>query len=333
MKTFFITGVSGFIGFHVAKRLLEMGDKVIGVDNFDEYYSVVLKKDRVNILEKYDNFVMCKGDLMDVLLIDRIFLTYSPEYVMHFAAQDSDRYSIDNPRKYLNTNIISFFNLLESAKEYKIKHLMYASSSSLYGSNNQAPFNEEMNTDHPLTIYATTKKTNELMAYTYSHQYKVPTTGLRLYTVYGPYGRPDMLYYKTLDNYFNNEEVSLYCDSEDCLVEREFIYIDDLVESIVRLIDCNCTNIDPYQVIDIGNNNSIRILEFVKVMEERLAKILKKDVNFNITYNPINRADVVKVGSISTKLKKMVDYTPSTPIEVGIDEFIKWYLDYHKIKN
>lgn len=332
-KTYLITGAAGFIGSFLSKYLLEQGCKVVGVDNINDYYDVNLKYTRLEQLKSFENFEFIKGDISDKDLIMIIFKKYKPNIVINLAAQAGVRYSIENPDVYIQSNIIGFFNILEACRKYPVEHLVYASSSSVYGSNKKVPFEETDSVDHPVSLYAATKKSNELMAYTYSHLYKIPSTGLRFFTVYGPMGRPDMAYFGFTDKYFNGESIKIFNngDFENDLY-RDFTYINDIVEGIVRLIDNPPVDDVQSAVFNIGNNNPEKLMVFIGTLEKCLSKSLNREVIFDKMFEPIKPGDVPATYASTALLQKAVGFKPKTSIEEGLQQFTDWYVDYYKVK-
>lgn len=332
-KVYLITGVAGFIGFNVAKKMSEQGCKVIGIDNLNDYYDVELKHKRLNQIKKFDSFNFIQGDISDKNIIQTLFEKHAPSVVIHLAAQAGVRYSIDNPDAYIQSNIIGFFNILEACRFHPVDHLIYASSSSVYGSNKKVPFEESDFVDHPVSLYAATKKSNELMAHTYSHLYKIPSTGLRFFTVYGPMGRPDMAYFGFTDKFFNGESIKIFNngDFENDLY-RDFTYIDDIVEGIVRLIDNPPVEDVPSAVFNIGNNNPEKLMVFIGTLEKCLSKSLNREVVFDKVFEPIKPGDVPATYASTDLLQKAVGFKPKTSIEEGLQQFTDWYVDYYNVK-
>ena len=331
-----ITGVAGFIGFHLTNLLLNKGFQVVGIDNMNDYYDVQLKRDRLSLLEKIENFEFHKIDLKDKLSIDELFKKETPDYVINLAAQAGVRYSITNPYAYVDSNLIGFVNILEACRNYPVKHLLYASSSSVYGGNKIAPFSTEHNVDHPVSLYAATKKSNELMAHTYSHLYGIPTTGLRFFTVYGPWGRPDMAYFSFTKDILEGNEIKVFNHGK---MERDFTYIDDIVEGIYKLIDKIpeknkewdeskdklSESFAPYKIYNIGNNNPVELMKFINVLEEKIGKEAKKK------FMEMQPGDVLRTYADVSDLENAVEFKPSTSIEEGLEKFSKWYKEYYKV--
>jgi UDP-glucuronate 4-epimerase len=331
-----ITGAAGFIGFHLSKLLLKASYQVIGLDNLDDYYDPKLKEDRLSILQKHNKFSFYKIDLKDKPSVDDIFSKYKPDFVINLAAQAGVRYSIDNPYAYVDSNLIGFMNILEACRHYPVKHLLYASSSSVYGGNKVAPFSTNHNVDHPVSLYAATKKSNELMAHTYSHLYGIPTTGLRFFTVYGPWGRPDMAYFSFTKNIIEGDPIKVFNHGK---MERDFTYIDDIVEGVYKLIplapkankewdeskDDLSTSFAPYKIYNIGNNQPVELMKFINVLEDKIGKEAEK------IYMEMQPGDVYRTYADVSDLEKNIDFKPGTSIEDGLGKFVNWYRDYYKI--
>lgn len=331
-----VTGSAGFIGSSLCSRLLASKIKVTGVDNHNDYYSPQLKEDRIkkNLKNKYYNHI--RADIADKEFVDKIFKTYEPEIVINLAAQAGVRYSIDNPDAYIQSNIVGFANILEGCRNQKVKHLIYASSSSVYGSNLDLPFSTNQNVDNPLSLYAATKKSNELMAYSYSHLYGIPTTGLRFFTVYGPWGRPDMALFKFTKSILADEPIKVFNYGKHL---RDFTYIDDIVEGIIRIMDGYLPLIEktqsregseninpaPAKLYNIGNNHPIELLDFISVLETTLGKKAKMELL------PLQKGDVLDTFADVTDLESDFKYKPRTSIKEGILKFIQWYYNYYKV--
>ncbi|MBU2996750.1 NAD-dependent epimerase [Cellulophaga baltica] len=331
-----ITGAAGFIGFYVSKKLIEQGNKVIGLDNINDYYDVNLKFDRLKELgvakedaELYNkkaksstsSFEFIRLNLEDRDNVPLFFKKEKFDIVCNLAAQAGVRYSLENPEAYIDSNVTGFLNILEGCRNNDVKHLLYASSSSVYGLNSKIPFSTSDNVDTPASLYAATKKSNELMAHTYSHLYKFPTTGLRFFTVYGPWGRPDMAMFLFTDAMLNNKPIKVFNEGN---MERDFTYIDDITEGIVRIINKNLEERkDLYRVYNIGNNNSVKLLDFIKSIEENLNITAKK------TLMPMQAGDVEKTWANVDSLIKDYNYSPNTPINEGVKNFITWYKKYY----
>jgi len=325
-----VTGVAGFIGFHVAKALLARGDTVIGIDNLNDYYDVALKNARLAQLNTHpqsNNFIFKKQEIAESQSLLNLFTDHQPERVVHLAAQAGVRYSLQNPHAYSQSNLVGFVNILEACRHHKVAHLVYASSSSVYGGNTKMPFSEQDAVDHPVSLYAATKKANELMAHTYSHLYDVPTTGLRFFTVYGPWGRPDMSPFLFADAIFNNRPIKVF-NHGDML--RDFTYIDDIVEGVVRVLDKvatpeNAQTKVPYRIFNIGNSQPEKLLDFIGYIEQAIGKTADKE------FLPMQAGDVKATNADTTALEAWVGFKPSTPLNVGVEKFIKWYREFYKI--
>lgn len=329
-----VTGAAGFIGFHLSKRLMEEGFQVIGYDCLNNYYDVALKKDRLKILSQNSDFVFFEDYLENEQKLRKVFRENDIGVVYNLAAQAGVRYSIANPRAYIDTNINGFFNVLEACRENKVRHLIYASSSSVYGGNTKIPFSTSDNVDHPISLYAATKKTNELMAHTYSHLFGIPATGLRFFTVYGPWGRPDMALFLFAKAILNNEPIKVFNYGK---MIRDFTYIDDIVEGMIRLIDkipakdenwssetgSPSGSFAPYKIYNIGNNCPVELEYFISVLEKELGRKAIKE------YMPIQPGDVPKTYADIRELEEDAGFRPKTPIEEGIREFVKWYKWYY----
>jgi UDP-glucuronate 4-epimerase len=331
-----ITGTAGFIGSALAKRLLDRGDQVIGVDNLNDYYDVNLKKARLKLLLSYENFIDIRASLEDKAAIDQVFQQHQPQRVVNLAAQAGVRYSLENPHAYLNANIQGFLNILENCRHQQVEHLVYASSSSVYGSNTQMPFSVSHTVDHPVSLYAATKKSNELMAHTYSHLFKIPTTGLRFFTVYGPWGRPDMSLFLFTRKILNGEPIDVFNHGQH---RRDFTYIDDIIEGVIRTLDQVATpdpnwNSDhpdpatsqaPYRLYNIGHNHPVELMTFIETLEQALGKKAQKN------FLPLQPGDVPATYADIDALTSAVGYTPSTAIEIGIPRFVEWYRSFYQI--
>jgi UDP-glucuronate 4-epimerase len=334
-KTYLITGAAGFIGYYLSRKLLEQGCQVIGIDNINDYYDVDLKYTRLEQLEPHEKFTFIKGDISDKNMIMKTFEEYKPNVVVNLAAQAGVRYSIENPDVYIQSNIIGFYNILEACRYNPVDHLVYASSSSVYGANKKVPFEESDFVDNPVSLYASTKKSNELMAHTYSHLYNIPATGLRFFTVYGPMGRPDMAYFGFTDKYFAGESIKIFNngDFENDLY-RDFTYIDDIVEGIERLLSNPSVgdNNVPHKVFNIGNNNPEKLMVFIETLEKCLSNALGKEVLFEKVFEPIKPGDVPATYAATDLLQKAVGFKPETSIEEGLQKFADWYVKYYKVK-
>lgn len=332
-----VTGAAGFIGFHISRKLLDMGYYVIGLDNLNDYYDPGLKKSRLDILLQHPNFVFYKGDLKDKIAVDKVFETHRPSHVIHLAAQAGVRFSVENPFAYVDSNLIGFMNVLEACRNYPVEHLLYASSSSVYGGSKVVPFSTNQNVDHPVSLYAATKKANELMAHSYSHLFSIPTTGLRFFTVYGPWGRPDMAYFSFTKAIFEGRPIRVFNHGQ---MERDFTYIDDIVEGVIRLIDrppspnpdwdearhgLN-TSFAPYKIYNIGNNQPVNLLQFINVLEEKIGKVAEK------VYLDMQPGDVLRTYADVSDLERDIGFRPSTSIEEGLRRFVEWYKEYYEVK-
>ena len=332
-----ITGVAGFIGMHVAKRLLDDDFSVLGIDNFNDYYDVKLKRARVRQLEKFEKFTLKETDIADEVSVSRMVLDFHPKIIIHLAAQAGVRYSIKNPDAYVKTNLVGFANILEVARKLAVDHFLYASSSSVYGLNGKLPFSEEQNVDHPLALYGATKKSNELLAHSYSHLFELPATGLRFFTVYGPWGRPDMALFKFTEAILRGSSIDVFNRGE---MIRDFTYIDDVVESIARLMKTpplGDSNYDtkkpdparsnaPWVVYNIGNGNPIHLKEYIKSIEIALGKKAKLNL---LEMQP---GDVVATSANTSRLSAAIGFKPDTKVSAGIKEFVEWYLSYYNVR-
>ena len=323
-KKVLITGAAGFIGFHLSKRLLGLGATVVGFDNVNDYYDVCLKESRLEILRQYPAFTFIKGDLADEAAVTALFDQYRPDIVVNLAAQAGVRYSIDHPRSYIDSNIIGFFNILEACRHHEVEHLLFASSSSVYGNQQKTPFSTTDNVDHPISLYAVTKKSDELMAYTYSHLYGIPATGLRFFTVYGPFGRPDMAYFKFTNKIRRGEAIQIYNNGD---MYRDFTYVDDIVTGIEHML-CNPQKVnefgDRYKVYNIGNNKPEKLKHFIEVLEQAIGKTPKKE------FLPMQPGDVYQTYADVSELERDFDFKPATTIEEGLGKFAAWYKEYYK---
>lgn len=321
-----VTGAAGFIGYHLCRRLLESGYAVAGVDNLNGYYDPALKTARLDELKKFEAFSFAKGDLADWETADALFSSVRPEVAVHLAAQAGVRYSIENPRAYIESNVVGFFNILEAARKHPLKHLLYASSSSVYGDREKTPFSVEDRVDRPVSLYAATKKSDELFAYTYSHLYGVPSTGMRFFTVYGPFGRPDMAYYKFTKAIFEGAEIDVYNNGE---LMRDFTYIDDVVACVERMLFSPPKadeNGDRYAVYNIGNNRPEKLMDFIETLEKAAGIPAKK------RFLPMQPGDVYRTCADITETARDFGFAPETPISAGLPKFVEWYGNYYKIK-
>lgn len=343
MKTYFITGSSGFIGSNLAKRILNEEDNVlvIGLDNMNNYYDVKIKEWRLAQLNKFDNFKFIKGDLADKETVENIFKEYHPNIVVNLAAQAGVRYSITNPDAYIQSNLIGFYNILECCRNYPVEHLVYASSSSVYGSNKKVPYSTDDKVDNPVSLYAATKKSNELMAHSYSKLYNIPSTGLRFFTVYGPAGRPDMAYFGFTNKLINGETIKIF-NYGNC--KRDFTYIDDIVEGIIRVMKKapekrngeDGLPIPPYKIYNIGNSHPENLLDFVQILQEELirAGVLPKDYDFEAHKElvPMQAGDVPITFADTTPLERDFGFKPSTTLRDGLRKFTEWYKEFYMDK-
>ena len=343
MKTYFITGSSGFIGSNLAKRILNEEDNVlvIGLDNMNNYYDVKIKEWRLAQLNKFDNFKFIKGDLADKETVENIFKEYHPNIVVNLAAQAGVRYSITNPDAYIQSNLIGFYNILECCRNYPVEHLVYASSSSVYGSNKKVPYSTDDKVDNPVSLYAATKKSNELMAHSYSKLYNIPSTGLRFFTVYGPAGRPDMAYFGFTNKLINGETIKIF-NYGNC--KRDFTYIDDIVEGIIRVMKKapekkngeDGLPIPPYKIYNIGNSHPENLLDFVQILQEELirAGVLPKDYDFEAHKElvPMQAGDVPITFADTTPLEIDFGFKPSTTLRDGLRKFAEWYKEFYMDK-
>jgi UDP-glucuronate 4-epimerase len=327
--TILITGAAGFIGYHLADRLLQEGHDIYGIDNLNDYYDIGLKQQRLSQLRKYQNFRFKRLDLSDRHSTAQLFQTQNFAVVIHLAAQAGVRYSLDNPHAYLDSNLAGFLNILEGCRHNNIQHLVYASSSSVYGANTKIPFAVEDAVDHPISLYAATKKANELMAHTYSHLYQIPTTGLRFFTVYGPWGRPDMAYFKFAQAIAQGKPIDVYNFGK---MQRDFTYIDDIIEGIVRVTQripngsSDQTNSSaPYRLYNIGNNNPVELMQFIEILEQAMGRSAIK------TFLPMQPGDVPITYADVDALVEDVGFAPQTPLEVGIGHFVRWYHDFYRL--
>lgn len=333
-----VTGAAGFIGSFTAHRLLDRGDEVIGLDNLNDYYDVSLKRARLGRLQARSNFAFAQIDIADGAAMDALFAEHRPDRVVHLAAQAGVRYSLENPQAYVDANVTGFLNVLENVRRYGTEHLVYASTSSVYGCNTRMPFSVHDNVDHPVSLYAATKKSNELMAHTYSHLFGVPCTGLRFFTVYGPWGRPDMALFKFTERILAGEPIDVFNYGNHT---RDFTYVDDIVEGVVRVLDRPATgNPDwssdhpdphssraPYRLYNIGSNNPVSLTRYIEVLEETLGIEAKKN------YLPLQPGDVPDTFADVTDLIRDAGYKPATPIEDGIRNFVAWYKDYYGVED
>jgi UDP-glucuronate 4-epimerase len=331
-----VTGSEGFIGSSLSVKLLERGDNVIGIDNHNDYYDPKIKDSRLERLKKFTNYKHYQVDLSDKINLDKIFKDHKPSSVVNLAAQAGVRYSIENPLAYINSNIVGFSHILENCRYHKVEHLVYASTSSVYGANTKMPFSEHDNANHPLSVYAASKKSNELMAHAYSYLYQLPTTGLRFFTVYGPWGRPDMALFKFTKNILEEKPIDVFNHGKHT---RDFTYIDDIVEGVIKTLDNiavsnvkwsgnkpdPATSKMPWRIYNIGNNKPVHLMDYINALEKTLEK--KAIINFL----PLQPGDVPDTYASVDNLEKQFNYKPSTPVFQGVANFVKWYKDYYKI--
>lgn len=339
-KTVFITGASGFIGSNLAKRILatEPDTKVIGLDNMNDYYDVRIKEARLAELQKFENYTFIKGNLADKALINSLFEQYHPDIVVNLGAQAGVRYSITNPDAYIESNMIGFYNILEACRHYPVEHLVYASSSSVYGSNKKVPYSTDDKVDNPVSLYAATKKSNELMAHAYSKLYNIPSTGLRFFTVYGPAGRPDMAYFGFTNKLLNGETIKIF-NYGNC--RRDFTYVDDIVEGVVRVMKKppekkngeDGLPIPPYAIYNIGNSNPENLLDFVQILSEELVRagVLPADFDFEAHKElvPMQPGDVPVTYADTSALERDFGFKPHTPLREGLRKFAEWYKEFY----
>lgn len=336
MTRYLVTGAAGFIGFHTSKKLLERGEEVLSVDNINDYYDVRLKYDRLEQLRKYPRFTFEKMELSDRTGMEGFFRNHRPEIVIHLAAQAGVRYSLTNPHAYIEANLLGFTNILEGCRHNGVRHLAYASSSSVYGANTTMPFSIHHNVDHPLSLYAASKKANELMAHTYSHLYRLPTTGLRFFTVYGPWGRPDMAMFIFTKAILEGRPIDIFNHGK---MRRDFTYVDDIVEGVIRVADHTAqpnpdwsgahpdpaTSLAPYRVYNIGNNHPVELMYVIETIEKNLGITAQKNML------PMQAGDVPATFADVDDLIRDVEFKPNTPIETGIARFVEWYRSYYKV--
>lgn len=339
-KTVLVTGAAGFIGSNLCKRLLNdhKDIKVIGIDNMNDYYDVRIKEYRLDTLLKYDNFHFVKGNIADKEIVNGLFERYEIDIVINLAAQAGVRYSIENPDAYIESNIIGFYNILEACRHYPVEHLVYASSSSVYGTNKKVPYSTEDKVDNPVSLYAATKKSNELMAHAYSKLYNIPSTGLRFFTVYGPAGRPDMAYFGFTNKLVNNETIKIF-NYGNC--KRDFTYIDDIIEGVIRVMQKapekkegeDGLPIPPYKIYNIGNSNPENLLDFVRILSEELinAKVLPEDYDFEAHKELVamQPGDVPVTYADTSALEKDFGFKPSTTLRDGLRKFARWYKEFY----
>jgi len=332
---YLVTGAAGFIGFHVTQRLLAAGHQVVGLDNLNDYYDVNLKTARLDLINTHPNFTFMKGDLADREGIAELFRSQRFQRVIHLAAQAGVRYSLENPLAYADANLIGHLNILEVCRHNQVEHLLYASSSSVYGLNRKMPFSTDDSVDHPVSLYAATKKANELMSHTYSHLYGIPTTGLRFFTVYGPWGRPDMALFKFTRAIIAGEKIDVYNHGQ---MRRDFTYIDDIAEAILRLQDVipqadinwtvesgsPATSSAPYRVYNIGNSQPVTLMKYIEALESALGQVAEKNML------PMQPGDVMETSADTTALYKVIGFKPQTSVEEGVARFVEWYKDFYQ---
>lgn len=331
-----VTGAAGFIGFHVTQRLLAAGHQIVGIDNLNDYYDVGLKQSRLDLIAQHPGFKFIKMELADRAAIASLFEQHAFQRVIHLGAQAGVRYSIDNPHAYADANLTGHLNILEGCRHYKIEHLLYASSSSVYGLNRKMPFSTDDSVDHPVSLYAATKKANELMSHTYSHLYQLPTTGLRFFTVYGPWGRPDMALFKFTRAMIAGEAIDVYNRGE---MKRDFTYIDDIAEAIVRLQDVipqqdenwtvetgsPATSSAPYRVYNIGNSQPTSLIKYIEAIEKALGVTAKKNLL------PMQPGDVLETSADTAALYQAIGFKPQTSVEEGVERFVRWYREFYNV--
>jgi len=327
MSRVLVTGCAGFVGFHVSRRLLASGRKVLGIDNLNQFYNEGLKDARLQILKKTNGFEFVQGDISDLGCVQDVFARHDFGPVIHLAAQAGVRYSLENPHLYVQSNLVGFVNLLESAYRKKTPHFVFASSSSVYGANKKVPFSEKDNVDHPVSLYAATKKSNELMAHVYAHLYRLPLTGLRFFTVYGPWGRPDMALFKFVKSIIEGKPIEVFNHGK---MLRDFTYIDDIVEGVVRIMEippaADGAELNaPYRLYNIGNNQPVELTKLIAVLEEKLGK---KAVQ---KFLPMQPGDVPTTYADIDELSRVAGYRPHTPIDVGVERFVQWYREYYRV--
>ena len=323
-KTILVTGAAGFIGYHLSKRLLLSGYRVVGVDSMNDYYDPELKRARLGELAAFERFSFTEGDLAENELVEKLFVETKPDVVVHLAAQAGVRYSIENPRAYIESNIVGFFNMLEAVRRHPVAHFLYASSSSVYGNRDKTPFSVEDRVDKPVSLYAATKKSDELFAYTYAHLYGVPATGLRFFTVYGPFGRPDMAYFKFTKAILEGRAIDVY-NNGDML--RDFTYIDDVTACVEKMLFSPPKPDEtgaPYAVYNIGNNSPVKLIDFIRAIEASLHKTA------TLNYLPMQAGDVEKTYADISQTQRDFDFQPQTRITEGLQQFANWYLAYYK---
>jgi len=313
-----VTGAAGFIGFHLSRRLLDTGENVIGIDNMNKYYDVSLKRSRLEILKSYKKFTFYQEDIQALPALKNIFIEHRPDIICNLAAQAGVRYSLKDPFSYQKSNLEGFLNLLELGREFKVKNLVYASSSSVYGNNKKVPFSVDDRVDTPVSLYAATKKANELMAHAYSHLYRIPCTGLRFFTVYGPWGRPDMALFLFTDAILKGRPINVYNYGD---MKRDFTYIDDIVDGTIKALKRPV----PYAVFNLGNSNTVGLMDFIGILEEELGQTAEKNMM------PIQPGDVPATSADIGSSRELLGFNPKTPVKDGIRNFVAWYKDYYKV--
>lgn len=328
-SVFIITGAAGFIAYHLCEELLGRGFRVVGIDNLNTYYDVELKNARLKGLRSYSNFTFLLGDIANEDFLQGVFADIQPTHVVNFAAQAGVRYSSENPNAYIQSNLVGFHNILEACRRHPVTHLLYASSSSVYGGNTKVPFVETDQVGRPLSLYAATKAAGELMACSYSHLYGIPATGLRFFTVYGPFGRPDMAYFSFADRYFAGESIRVFNGGDFAHdLSRDFTYVDDVVEAVVRLISHPPLGGTPHEIYNIGNSKPEHLMAFIATLEACLGKALGKEVHFRMQFEPPILGDARATFASTDKLREAVGMELGTPLAVGLQRFADWYVDY-----
>ncbi|MDO5677049.1 MAG: NAD-dependent epimerase/dehydratase family protein [Propionibacteriaceae bacterium] len=324
-----VTGAAGFIGFHTCERLLTLGVTVIGLDNLNDYYDVGLKQARLDILRNFENFRFVEGDVCDGQLLAGL-LASGPKAVIHLAAQAGVRYSLEHPEAYVHSNLVGFGTVLEACRRFEVGHLLYASSSSVYGGNSKVPFSEGDPVDHPVSFYAATKRSNEIMADSYSHLYKLPATGLRFFTVYGPWGRPDMAYFSFTDAFFGNRVISVYSGENGEDLSRDFTYVDDVVDSVLALIALAPSGNRPHRILNIGGSSPIKLQRFISTLEESLTEVLGRHAEFAKIHEGMKPGDVPVTFADPSELVRLVGSKPGTALKDGLKRFAEWYVSYYQ---
>jgi UDP-glucuronate 4-epimerase len=332
-NVYLVTGAAGFIGYYLSKRLLEQGCRVIGVDNINDYYDVHLKYARLDALNLFEGFTFMKGDISESDFVEELFANNQPDIVVNLAAQAGVQYSAENPSSYIKSNIVGFYNILEACKLHPPRHLLYASSSSVYGASSKVPFEESDGADAPISLYAATKRSNELMAHTYSHLYKIPATGLRFFTVYGPMGRPDMAYYLFTQKYFAGQAIHIYNNGDfDNDLYRDFTYIDDIVDGILGILNLIPKGDTPHCIFNIGNNRPEKLMYFIETLEKALGSALGSTVTFGKIFEAKKPGDVPATYASIDRIKQATGFEPKTTIEEGLQKFADWYISYYSVE-